>query len=125
MLDLKSLIAIGGLLHLGLLAISIIVPRVFDWRDELSKVSPFLRRHVWVYAGFIALILVGFGVISLRHAEVLASGHPLARSLCGFIAFFWLIRVGVYLFIFDPEGLIRHAVLKVGYHGLSVVFVYF
>ena len=125
MQSLETLLRVGGLLHFGILLASAMVPQVLDWRAELSRVSPFTRRLVWVHGAFIVLTIVGFGVLSLAHAESLASGAPLARSCCVFVALFWSARLGVQAFVFDAGPVLTTALLKFGYHGLTAVFAYF
>jgi hypothetical protein len=71
------------------------------------------------------LTLVGFGVISLTCAASLASGERLARVLCGFIAIFWTARLIVQFFVFHVRPYLTRPLLKFGYHGLTLVFVYF
>jgi hypothetical protein len=121
---LPILLRIGGLVHFGVLGVTAFVPRMLNWRAELAVLSPFMRRLVWVYGVFISLVIAGFGSLSLLHAEALAGGLPLARSVCAFIAIFWLARLVVQFFVFDARPLFRRRVLKYGYHGLTVVFVY-
>jgi len=57
--------------------------------------------------------------------DELASGTPLARALCGFIALFWTARLVVQLFYFDAEPYLTHWFLRLGYRGLTGVFTYF
>jgi hypothetical protein len=121
---LPTLLRIGGLVHFGVLGVTACVPRMLNWRSELAVLSPFLRRLVWVYGVFISLVIAGFGTLSLLHVDVLSSGAPFARSFCAFVASFWLVRLIVQFFVFDARPLLRRRVLKYGYHGLTVVFVY-
>jgi alginate O-acetyltransferase complex protein AlgI len=121
-LSLADAIRIAGLLHFGILIASALVPRVLDWRRELDKLAPLTRHMVWVHGAFIVLTIVGFGVISLIGARELASGSTLARLVCGFIAVFWLLRLMIQFFLFDAKPYLTTAVLKLGYHGLTVVF---
>ena len=55
----------------------------------------------------------------------LASGAPLARAVCGFIAAFWGARLAVQFFLFDARPYLRAPILAVGYYGLTVVITYF
>jgi len=54
----------------------------------------------------------------------LASGTPLARGMCLFISLFWPARLVVQFFVFDAKPYLKTVVLKVGYRGLTAVFVY-
>ena len=123
-MTLETRLRIGGVSHLGILFASVLVPKVLDWRNALAGLTPFLRTLFWVYGGFIVLTIVGFGVISIVNAPSLASGTPLARSVCAFIAVFWSARLFVQLFVFDTRGILRGVLMRAGYHVLTAVFVY-
>ena len=48
----------------------------------------------------------------------------LARSFCAFVAVFWGLRLSVQLFVVDARAFLKTTFLRVGYHGLTVVFIY-
>jgi hypothetical protein len=121
---LETLIFIGGILHLGTLLGSAQVPRELRFREELPKLSPLLQNWILVAGGYIVLDLVAFGLFSVLYCKELASGMPLARAFCGFIAIFWLIRLIISLFVFDARPYLRNWFLRLGYHGLTMVFIY-
>jgi hypothetical protein len=121
---LQTLLLLGGACHFGILLASALVPRVLDWRRELQALSRLSRHLVWTHGAFIVLTIIGFGAISVLNARALAGGTPLARSVCAFIALFWLTRLTIQLFLFDPRPFLRNTGLKVGYHALTVVFTY-
>ena len=118
----KTWLIIGGLLHLVVLIASALTPRVLDWRANLATLPPFLRRLFWVYGCFIVLVIISFGVLTLLHADELASGAALPRSVCAMIALFWLARLGVQFFVFDARPFLTTAFLRLGYHGLTLLF---
>jgi len=119
-----ALILAGGICHFAILIASGLVPSVLNWREELDRLSPFLRKLFWVYGAFIVLVIVGFGTVSVLNHETLAAGSPLARSVCGFVAVFWLARLFVQFFVFDAAPFKHRRVLMIGYHGLTVLFLY-
>jgi hypothetical protein len=123
-MNLPLLILIGGVLHFGILLASACVPAVLNWRKSLEKLDPLSRQVVWVHGAFIVLVIIGFGLLSVSLPAELASGSFLARGICAFIALFWTARLGVQFFVFDAKPHLRSAFLKLGYHGLTVVFVY-
>jgi hypothetical protein len=122
MRNLELLMTIGGVLHLGILIASALTPGVLEWKRELAKLRPLSRQLVWVHGAFIVLTIIGFGMISLIAPADLASGTPLARAFCAFVALFWLARLGVQFFVFDATPFLTRTALKLGYHGLTVVF---
>ncbi|MBI3832321.1 MAG: hypothetical protein HY291_22550 [Planctomycetes bacterium] len=125
MLSLERMIFLGGLLHLGPLSAGLLLPNVIGMRRQLEPVGGFLRRLVWVHGGFLVLTLLAFGAVSLALPGVLASGAPLSRAVCGFIALFWFTRLCVQAFVFEAKGVAKTRLLKAGYYGLTFVFAYF
>jgi hypothetical protein len=119
------LIRIAGALHLCILAASALLPSVLQWRTELRKVSDLSRHVIWVHGVFITFVIIAFGLVSLLLTRELTTGDPLARAVCGFIAAFWLVRLGIQFFLFDARPYITKLHLKLGYHGLTLVFSYF
>ena len=124
-MNLPLLILIGGVLHFGVLIASACVPQVLDWKQSLAKLDPLSRQVVWVHGAFIVLVIIGFGALSVALPPELASGTPLARAVCLFVAVFWAARLAVQFFVFDAKPHLKNAFLSLGYHGLTVVFTYF
>ena len=77
-----------------------------------------------IHGAFIVLVIIGFGLLSILFASELVTGTPLARGVCLFIALFWAARLIVQFFIFDAKPYLKTAFMKVGYHGLTLVFMY-
>lgn len=118
----KNWLLLGGLLHFAILIASALTPRVLDWQTNLATLPPFLRRLFWVYGCFIVLVIISFGVLTLLHANELASGAALPRSVCAMIALFWMARLAVQFFVFDARPFLTTALLRLGYHGLTLLF---
>lgn len=118
----KTWLLAGGFLHFVILIASALTPRVLDWRTNLATLPPFLRRLFWVYGCFIVLVIISFGVLTLLHADELASGAALSRSLCAMIAVFWLARLAVQFLVFDAQPFLTTTFLRLGYHGLTLLF---
>jgi hypothetical protein len=121
---LSLLLQLAGVMHLGLMAAGLLMPRVVNLRGHLVAVPPFIRQLFWVYYTFIALCLVGFSVITIVFADTLAAGGPLARALCGFLAAFWTLRLIVATFVFDLRPYLTSDYRRFGYHATNVVFAY-
>jgi hypothetical protein len=121
---LETLIRISGVIHLGTLLASAQLPRELRFREELPRLSPLLRQWTLTAGGYIVLNLIALGAISLACADELASGTRLARWFCAYVAVFWLIRLAIALFVFDARPYLRNALLAVGYHALTAVFVW-
>ena len=119
------LIFAAGVLHFGVLVASALVPQVLDWRRDLAAVAPLTRRLVWVYGGYVVGTIVFFGLLATMLPSVLASGTPLARAVCAFIALFWTVRLTLQYRVLYARELLRGFLLTTGYHGLTLVFVFF
>ena len=120
----QTLITLGGIFHFGILIASALVPQVLDWRAQLRKLDPLSRQLIWVHGGFIVLIIIGFGVVSLLVASEVESGSLAVRAICGLVSVFWLARLAVQWTVFDAGPYLTRPLLRLGYHGLTVVFAY-
>ena len=118
-------IVIAGVLHLGITSAGLVMTLVLDWRKNLGVLDPLTRHIIWTHGAFVLMAIVAFGVISLALPRTLASGQPLARAVCGFIATFWALRLFIGFFLFDAKPHLTRPALKLGYHGMTVVFTYF
>lgn len=118
----KTLLQLAGALQLSILIASVLTPRVLDWRTNLAPLHPFLRKLFWVYGVFIVVTIVAFASLTFLHADAMAAADPVARSLCGFIAIFWGMRLAVQLFVFDARPFLTNRFYKLGYHAMTVAF---
>ena len=121
----SQLIFIGGVLHLGITSAGFTSVFVLDWKRNLAGLHALTRHIIWTHGAFVLMTIIGFGTISLACSHTLASGTPLARAVCGFIAVFWASRLMVGAFVFDAKPHLANATLKVCYSALNCVFVYF
>jgi hypothetical protein len=118
------LLQVAGLMHLGLIAAGLTMPRAVSLRVHLATLPPFIRRLYWVYYSFIALCLVGFGLLSFRFAPDLAAGGVLPRAVCVFLALFWTLRLIAATFVFDVRPYLTSGLLRLGYHSTNIAFIY-
>ncbi|MCE9557063.1 MAG: hypothetical protein K8T91_27260 [Planctomycetes bacterium] len=123
-MTLAWLIFVGGLLHFSLLSAGATAAKVLDWPVSLAKLDPLNRQLIWVHGAFIVMVIVAFGAVSVLMPTELTDGTLLARAVCGFIAFFWGVRLGVQLFFFDAKAHLTSAWRKLGYRALTAVFTY-
>ena len=123
-ITLSLLLQIAGVMHLGLMAAGLMMPRVVNMRAHLVALPAFVRQLFWVYYTFIALCLVSFSAITLAFADTLASGGTLARALCVFFALFWTLRLIVATFVFDVRPYLTNGYRRFGYHATNIVFAY-
>lgn len=119
----EILLRIGGVVQLGILLASALVPGKLKWRTDLAELPALSRQLIWVHGGYIVLTIAAMGLLSLCEAAQLAEGGLLARTICGFIAVFWGIRLMIQLALFDGRPFLTSRLFKVGYHALTVAFI--
>ncbi len=119
-----ALILAAGIGQLLVLVAAALVPLRLRWKEEFAKLSRLHRQMYWVYGGYIVLAIAGFGLISIINARELAAGTGLARGVCGYLAVFWGIRLCLQI-VLDVKEHLTVWWLKLGYHTLTVLFLYF
>ena len=122
--DLSAIIQVGGGAQLAVLLASALVPRTLEWRKELQPLPRIVRQLFWVYGGYVVLAIVGQGLLCLCLSRELASGTPLARAVCGYMALFWTIRLALAT-VLDARPYLTSWPFRVGYHLLTVAFTIF
>ncbi len=108
--------------YLGLLAAGLVMPGVVGLRRHLLVLPTFIRQLFWVYYAFIGLSLICFGLGTFFLAEQLASGTPLARAVCGFLALFWSVRLVAGTFVFDLRPYLTNHWRRAGLMAANLVF---
>jgi hypothetical protein len=116
------LLKLAALTYLGLLAAGLLMPRVVGLGEHIRTLPQFIRQLFWVYYTFIGLCLISFGLGTFFLAEELASGTPLARAACGFLAIFWTVRFIVGSFVFDLRPYLTSTWRRIGLHAANLVF---
>src|SRR5262245_59022234 len=118
------LLQLAAVSHIGLLCAGASMPKAVALQDNLATLPSFIRRLFYVYFGFIALMLVAFGVMTFLFATPMAAGEPVARGLCILMAAFWTVRLIAAAFVFDVRPYLRNWFYRIGYQALNLVFVY-
>ena len=103
-----ALLRLAGVVHLILLAANAALPDILDFKGELRKVSPIVRQIFQVHHAYIMLVLALFAALCLGFPRELAGATPLGTFLCGFMAFFWIMRLPIQFFFYDAELKRRH-----------------
>jgi hypothetical protein len=117
------ILELASFTYLGLLAAGLVMPRVVGLREHLRALPKFIRQLFWVYYVFIGLCLVSFGLGTFLLADELASGTPLARRVCGFLAVFWTVRFVVGTFVFDLRPYLTNRWRRIGLTAANLVFI--
>lgn len=121
---LPTLIFLAGLGQLSVLVASAQVPLRLNWREVFQSLPKLHRQMYWTHGGYIVLAIVGQGLVSICFPAELASGSGLARSVCGYMAVFWGIRLGLQG-VLDVKEHLTAWWLRGGYYLLSALFAFF
>ncbi len=93
----------AGVLQWLVAASNLFAARVFHYRQEMEKVSPFVREVFFVQNAYIMASVATFGVLCFGFAPDLAGRTPLGRFLSGSLAIFWGGRIAIQLFFYDRD----------------------
>jgi alginate O-acetyltransferase complex protein AlgI len=106
----------AGALHLLIASANFFAARKFRYRENLAQVTPIVRQVFVVQNVYIVLLLCGLSCLCFGFAHDLAGGSPLGRTLSGFLALFWGLRLLLQLCYYDAE-------LKRQHHGFNLAFL--
>ncbi len=94
--------------HFLVLVASSQVPHRLGWKEDLKPLRPLNRKLLWTYGGYIAAMILLWGVLTLQLLPEMMAGERAALALAGVIALFWWSRVVVDALVFEhsdwPEG---------------------
>jgi hypothetical protein len=93
----------AGVVQLAIVAANFVLPKKLQCRENLSRVSPMIREVFIIHWVYIVLVIGIFTSLSFWFAPELAGAGRLGRYLSTVIAAFWLFRVPIQLFFYDPE----------------------
>lgn len=119
-------IRVAGGIHLAIIAANVPLPGRLHVRQHLVNVPRFIRQVFYVHWIYIVLVLGLFSALCLMFPAELAGGSELGRFLSGFIAFFWLLRIGLQWTYYDPavrrENRFLDALYAVALTVLTIIF---
>lgn len=102
---------------------SLAIPRVLGWGQETQKLNPLTRQVFWTYAGYICVSNFCFGLLTTCFPKSLIEKTPLAASVSGFIAFWWLARLVIQFTYFDRSQAPSGVFFVAAEIGLVVLFI--
>lgn len=123
-MDAVLLARLAGAAHLISLTAILYAPVALRWHEELARLPRLLRQMCETYQAYTAGTIIAMGLVSLFCAHDLASGSPLARAVCGYIALFWAARLMLQR-AYDFRPHLGSLWLRLGYHALTPLFVGF
>lgn len=132
-MTIESLLSVGLWVAAGtsaaLLGVGLQVPIRYRWRQQMKQLDRFTAKVFWGYAGFVAMTLVAFSVITALLHEAMLTGEQSAVVIAGFMGVWWTTRLVIDVFWYRhrdwPAGLryvLAHGMLIVGFAGLAVVY---
>jgi hypothetical protein len=113
----------AGVVHLGIVAGNLPLPRRLLVRERLAGVPRFMRQIFYVHWVYIVIVLGLFAGLCFGFALELAGASGLGRFLSGFMAGFWLPRIVLQVVYYDREVRRENRGLDVIYLGALVVLV--
>jgi hypothetical protein len=113
----------AGVVHLGIIGANVPLPRRLRVRERLAGVPRFVRQIFYVHWIYIVLVLGLYATLCFGFARELAGASVLGRFLSGFMAAFWLLRIGLQIFYYDREVRRENRGLDMLYVGSLVVLV--
>ena len=119
-----KLIFVAGLAQIALALGSFPIPKILNWKPELAKVNVLIKQMFYTYAAYILVINLCFGLLSVFYGDELVDGSALARLVNGFIAFYWLSRIGVQFLYFDRNSFPSGKWNKLGEMVLVLLFTF-
>lgn len=99
----RELIWGAGAVHVGIMAANVPLPGRLRVRERLAGVPRFVRQIFYVHWVYIVIVLGLFATLCFGFARELAGASGLGRFLSGFMAGFWLLRIVLQVFYYDPE----------------------
>ncbi len=94
---------IVGVMMAVLVVVNLVVPYLFDWRAELSRLSLLNRQIFQVHSIFIVLILGMFSALLLTSAEALLEPTRLSRAILIGLTIFWAVRMLMQWWFYSPD----------------------
>lgn len=119
----QELIWGAGAVHVGIIAANVPLPGRLRVRERLAGVPRFVRQIFYVHWIYIVIVLGMFAALCFGFTAELAGASRLGRFLSGFMAAFWLLRVGLQLFYYDREVRRENWRLDMIYVGSLLVLV--
>ena len=121
--SIETLLRLAGLAQICLVIGSLAIPKVLKWEAALAGVDILIRQMFWTYAGYILVINLCFGLISVFGYKVLTNGSELAVWVTCFISVYWISRVIIQFFYFDRSQFPIGFWYKLGEYVLVSLFL--
>lgn len=118
------LLKLAGYFQLALCIGSLAIPKLLNWKGELTRTSKIIGQIFWTYAGYILAINLFFGIISIFGTHEMLEKTFLAKSISVFIFLYWLTRVLIQFFYFDTKSAPQGFIYRFGEIALVTLFMF-
>ena len=115
---------LAGVGHFVVLIASFQVPRRLGWKSDLSKLTSFNRKLMWVHGGFAVYTIISFGVLTLTLHNEMLQGQRAATALAAFIGIYWLLRIVVDFTYYNHADWPKGTAFVAGHVLLTSLFVF-
>jgi len=93
---------IVGSLLIALAFMHIVIPRYFNWRQELETLSLITRQILYVHTFFIAFVVLLMGLLCMGYSEDLLN-TSLGKVTCIGLFGFWATRLVFQFFVYSSK----------------------
>lgn len=93
---------VAGGIQAGIVFANFLLPRMLRVRDGVISLPPFLKQVFYVHWLYIVIVVGFFSALSFGFAHELSGASALGRFLSAFMAAFWLLRIVLQWFYYDP-----------------------
>ncbi len=123
----ELLIQLGGIYCLSLVVFHLLFWRLFQWHEELPRLSRLNQAIMQVLNLSLTFVFVIFAYLSLFHTQALLTSD-LGQALLALIALFWFVRAIQQIMFFKLQHWISWAflaffLLGTGIYGLPLLMV--
>jgi len=115
---------LAGAGHFVVLIASFQVPQRLGWKKDLSKLTSFNRKLMWVHGGFAVYTIMAFGVLTFMLHNEMLEGQRAATALAAFIGIYWLLRIVVDFAYYDHADWPKGTAFVAGHVLLTSLFVF-
>jgi hypothetical protein len=114
----------AGAGHFAVLIASFQVPYRLEWKQDLSKLTPFNRKLMWVHRAFAVYTIASFGALTLLLHDDILRGQRAAVAFAAFIGVYWLLRVIVDFTYYDHSDWPKGGAFAAGHILLTSLFIF-
>ncbi|MFZ1203000.1 MAG: hypothetical protein WAN97_01710 [Candidatus Acidiferrales bacterium] len=115
---------LAGAGHFVVLIASFQVPYRLGWKEDLTKLTSFNRKLMWVHGGFAVYTIISFGVLTLLLHNEMLQGSGAGTALAAFIVIYWMLRVIVDFTYYDHADWPKGKGFVAGHALLTLLFVF-